>query len=94
MTDTVYNDYIIDNVHHYGYETSKCHLNQASFASPTKFVNIFVSERNYILTLCFKMPCNNKGCNDGSIMSTHFSTQRMNLENYTARESVGIEQMR
>ena len=40
------------------------------------------------------MPCNNEGCNDGSIMSTYYSTHRMNLENYTARENVGIEQMR
>ena len=34
---------------HYGYETNKRHLNQASFAAPTKFANIFVSERNYLL---------------------------------------------
>ena len=39
------------------------------------------------------MPCNNNGCYDGSIMSTHFSKQRMNLESYTALESTGIEQM-
>ena len=39
----------IDNIRHYGYETNKRHLNQASFAPPTKFVNIFVSERNYLL---------------------------------------------
>ena len=37
----------IDNICHYGYETNKRHLNQASFAPPTKFINIFVSERNY-----------------------------------------------
>ena len=39
------------------------------------------------------MPCNNKGCYDGSIMSTHYSTQRMDLENYTPLESTGIERM-
>ena len=37
------------HIHHYGYETYKFHLNQASFAPPTKFVNIFVLERNYLL---------------------------------------------
>ena len=39
----------IDNIRHYGYETNKRHLNQASFAPPTKFVNIFVLERKYVL---------------------------------------------
>ena len=34
---------IIDNMCHYGYETNKRHLNQASFVPPTKFVNIFVN---------------------------------------------------
>ena len=41
--------YNIDNICHYGYETNKRHLNQASFAPPTKFVNIFVLERKYVL---------------------------------------------
>ena len=31
----------IDNIRHYGYETNKRHLNQAGFAPPSKFVNIF-----------------------------------------------------
>ena len=47
-----------------------------------------------LLTLCFKMLCNNKGYYNGSIMSTHYSTQRMNFENYTALESTGIKRMR
>ena len=39
----------IDNIRHYGYETKKRHLNQAGFASPTKFVNFFAKERKYLL---------------------------------------------
>ena len=64
--------------------TLKYHLNQASFAPPTKFV-IFLCMRE-ITYLCFKMPCNNKGWYDGSIICTRYSTQRINLESYTALE--------
>ena len=38
-----------DSIHHDGYETNKCHVNQADFAPPTKFVNIFASERKNLL---------------------------------------------
>ena len=30
----------IDNTHHYGFESNKHHLNQASFVPPTKFINV------------------------------------------------------
>ena len=88
----------IDNIHHLGYETNKRHLNQGSFGAP-----IYIGEK--ILSLCFKMLFSNKlfsyklfsnnsnkGCYNGSIMSTHYSKQRINLENSAALEGrTGIE---
>ena len=77
---------------HYGYETNKCHLNQAGFAPPTKFV--FFCKGEKIRTLCFKLSCTNKGCYNKSTTSTHYSKQRMNLESSTALESMSIEHLR
>ena len=47
-----------------------------------------------ILTLCFKIPYNKKGCYDGNNLSTHYNKQRVNRGNSTALESMGIKQMR
>ena len=60
-------DTIIENIPYYGYKTDKRHLNQASFVPPIKFVNnLYLRE----ITLCFKMPYNNKNVNK---MSTHYN---------------------
>ena len=80
---------IIDNICQYGYEANKRHLNQAGFVPPTKFINIFVLKRKYLLCAF-----NNKGCYDKSNMSTHHSKQRTNLESSTALESTGIKHLR
>ena len=78
-------DVVIDNIHNHRYKTNKC---QASFVPPTKFVNVFVLERKYLLC-----PYNNKVCYDGNNLSTHYNKQRMNLESSTALESLDIKQM-
>ena len=38
----------IDNMHHYGYETNKCHLFWAGFVPPIKFINIFIQETKHL----------------------------------------------
>ena len=77
----------IDNIRHYGYETNKRHLNQASFAPPTKFVNIFVLERKYVLCAL-----NCLAITKAVTTSTHY--QRMNLGSSTVMESTGIKHLR